>query len=527
MNSIIELLTNKHWMINPDYVQGIRQMLQHNLTTHAALELPEKVMGYPIAADGSNRVLADYNEYYKVEEPFINFEIINGPITRNGDACSYGSRDHRDMMMMAADSPYCVGHIISINTPGGSAWAKNDYQQAIEYVHAKGQRVIAFIDGMCCSAGMYLAALCDERYYMHPKNRIGCIGVMAAFFSLADGEKIYTNETYHELYDPESFDKNKEMRDIANEGNDKLLVNELAALGVEFRNDVLKACPKAKDEHLHGRVFDAQDVDGILMNGQKNLAEVISLFDKEAKVVAARTSQPATATGITPFANNSNPQNNNKQMKEKFPALFAALSVEEMQMTEEGAFLNAGLLETLNAHIEAQQKENADAKALADSLTAEKDALTKQVADLNSQMETEKANHEKALNDMESAHTAAIEEKDNQISALEQEKADLLDEKNAKAEQVETLNAQLTVKQTALDGAQATIAERDQQISDLNAQIDELSNDAGNEPGAGASAQSNGEGVAQATVGVGCYVFDPELSYEENCRRQEEFNKGK
>lgn len=529
------MLTNKHWMINPDYVQGIRAMLQHNLTTHAALELPDKVMGYPVSADGSSRILADYGEYYKVEEPFINFEIINGPITRNGDACSYGSRDHRDMMMMAADSPYCVGHIFSINTPGGSAWAKNDYQQAIDYAHSKGQRVIAFIDGMCCSAGMYLAALCDERYYMHPKNQIGCIGVMAAFFSLADGEKVYTNETYHELYDPESFDKNKEMRDIANDGNDELLIADLASLGVEFRADVKKACPKAEEEHLHGKVFDAQDVDGILMDGQKNLAEVIALFAKDAKLVAKRTSQQATASarmqaGAAKENILSTQINNVTNMKEKFPALFATLAVEEMQMTEEGAFLNMGLLETLNAAIEVKNQEVADAKALADQLTAEKAELESQLAAKATEMETLNTEHASAIETLNAEHAAAIEEKQNAISALDQEKADLLSDQTAKAEQIETLNGQLTEKQTELDGtkasletATATIAERDQQITDLNAQVEELTHDAGEQPAAGASPQNNGEGVEQAEVAVSQYLYDNNLSYDENMKRKKEF----
>ena len=518
MNGIIELLTNKHWMIQPEYVQGIRAMLQHNLATHAELQLPEKVMGYPVSADGSGRILADYGRYHEVNEPFINLEIINGPITRNGDACSYGSRDHRDMMMMAADSPYCVGHIFSINTPGGSAWAKNDYQQAIDYAHSKGQKVIAFVDGMCASAGMYLASMCDERYYMNPKNQIGCIGVMAAFFTIADGEKIYTNETYHELYDPESFDKNAEMREIANEGKTDALIAELTALGEEFRADVKKACPKATDEHLHGKIFDAADVDGILMDGQKNLAEVIALFDKDAKVVAKRTQDIMAAASV---GNDLSNKNNSINMKEKFPALFAALAVEEMQMSEEGAFMNMDLLATLNAAIEAKQQEVVDAKALADQLTAEKADLESQLAAKATEMEN-----------LNTEHSQAIEEKDNQISALEQEKADLVAGVNAKCEEIETLNGQLTEKQTALDGANATIAERDQtisekeqQISDLNAQVEELQNGAGAQPQAGAAPQDNGAGAQETVIGVGRYVYDKSIPYEENLRREEEWNK--
>ena len=204
MKGLFEILTEKKWMVSPDFVHGIRKSLEHNLNTHAVFSKPEKNCGYVtvVAADGS----IYYPEEYQISEdgkqvkpnwaldfekeqtfPFVSVLTIDGPITRNGGGCSYGSIDHRDMMMRAANHPLCRGHVFVINTPGGSAWAKNDYEQAIQYAHSFGQPVIAFVDGMCASAGMYLASLCDERYYMHPKNEIGCIGVMAAFYTEADG----------------------------------------------------------------------------------------------------------------------------------------------------------------------------------------------------------------------------------------------------------------------------------------------------------------------------------------------------
>lgn len=536
MNGIIELLTNKHWMINPDYVQGIRAMLQHNLTTHAALELPEKVMGYPVSATGGTRILADNGRYDRVEEPFINLEIINGPITRNGDACSYGSREHRDMMMMAADSPYCVGHIFLINTPGGSAWAKNDYKQAIDYAHSKGQIVVAFIDGMCASAGMYLAALCDRRFYMNPENEIGCIGVMAAFYTTADGShNQFSDATYHELYDPQSFDKNKEIRDIANEGNSDLLVKELAELGVEFRADVLKGCPKAKDEHLHGKVFKAAKVKGILVDEQANLGEVIAYVAKKGKKIkepSNRGNDPITDP-VRQALDNCEAQAkvlsttlNNKEMKEKFPSLFAALAVEEMQMSEEGAFMNMDLLATLNAKIEAMNKEAADVKALVESLTAEKEALTA----AHEQAITElKAANDKAIEDLNAEHTAAIEAKDAEIMTLtenagkadetlkakDEEIAQLKSDAEGQKAQIEQLQADVDGAKASLETASATIAERDQQISDLNAQVEELTKNPGAQPAAGAAPQDNGAGAETPKVMVTTPVAKPGQSYEE------------
>ena len=195
-----------------------------------------------------------------------------------------------------------------------------------------------------------------------------------------------------------------------------------------------------------------------------------------------------------------------------------------MQVSEEGTFFNKDLLATLNANIEAAQKEKADALALVESLTAEKNDLTAKVEELTAQAETKEAEHAKAIEDLNAAHATAIEEKDNQISALEQEKADLQGEVNTKAESIEAMQTELNGTKESLTTAENTIAERDQQISDLNAQIAELQNDPGTGAQAGAAPQNNGGGAEAPQVAIGTqYAYDNSLSYEENMKRKKEW----
>ena len=553
MNGLFEILSNKEWMIQQEFLHSILPTLQYNITNHASLGIDREkkspmaigqqgqdfIREYQVTEDGN--VLPAFDAWGegdvlgKMKEPFVNVMPVDGPITRNGGACSYGSRDIRDWMMKAADNKFCQGHVLHINTPGGSAWAKNDFQQGIDYAHARGQRVIAFIDGLCASAGMYLASLCDEVYVMNPKDQLGCVGVMAAFFTMKNGDKdLSTGETYREYYDPESVDKNKEMRDIAEDEDATLLIEELKTLGEEFRADMRAAFPNAKDEHLKGKVFDAKDVMGILCDGEMMLGQVISrVFNlangteqpiaRTASRKIAKRPAAGSASAASHQANTLSTTLNTVNMKEQFPAVFALLGVEEMQMQDGGAFMNEGLLATLNANIEAMQKEKADALALAESLTAEKNDLTAKVDELTAQAETKEAEHAKAIEDLNAAHATAIEEKDNQISALEQEKADLQNDMEGKASQIETLTADLNGAKESLTTAQNTIAERDttlaerdQQITDLNAQIAELQNDPGTGAQAGAAPQNNGGGAEAPGVAVNQYVYDPNLSYEKN-----------
>ena len=500
MNGLLEILTNKQWMLHPDFLKAVRPMIQNNLNGHVALTLKDKRIaarayastGFDIderkvsAKDGSTI----YSWRENANDPFISILYVDGPVTRNGGECTYGSVDHRDMMMEAADNPLCIGHIFYINTPGGSAWAKNDYQQAIDYAHERGQKVYAFVDGMCCSAGMYLAALCDERYYMHPKDQVGCIGVMAAFYTIADGaHNQYDETTYHEIYDPESFEKNKEIRDIANDGDDKLLVEELTKLGMEFRADVKKACPKATDEHLHGKVFDAADVKGILMDAQSTLGD---LFAKMIKDAAARGNQAAqTAQRQTIFNNNNNPEIN---MAKNYQTVAKMMDVEELVVTEEGTHLDVSLLDTLQTNIEALQAEAA------------------KVADLTQQLEDSK----KALADT----TANFE---SQIASLNETISANAEAANANSETISNLTTQLEGAKASLATAEQQLADRDQQISDLNAQVEDLQHAPGDEPAAGEAPKNNGDGASAAYQASNAPQWDPTKSAMENKKAMDEY----
>lgn len=548
MKGLYEILTEKKWMISPDFVHGIRKALEQNLNAHAVYERPAPTCGFVTvrAADGS----IYYPEEYQISEdgkqvrgqwalddndnaqnfPFVSVLTVDGPITRNGGGCSYGSIDHRNMMINAANHPLCRGHIFIINTPGGSAWAKNDYEQAINYARSLGQPVIAFIDGMCASAGMYLASLCDERYYMHPKDEIGCIGVMASFYTQADGSKNqFTDETYHELYDPESFDKNREFRDIANDGDSEKLVKELAELGVEFRADIKKACPAAKDEHLHGKVFDAEEVKGILMDDQSDFFSCVKrcfdLYNGTAKLIVRKPSDdedetkgslnepsdhPAHDPQLEPDkASSEKKENHQHTIHQKsinmanYPKINAACGMQDgqqIEVKEEGAFMNAPLLDTLEAHLTSQEQAVADAEQKATTaeqslanLQAKHDALAETIAQKDEEIKNLKEAKAKA---------------DEDIKALNDAKAKADEEKAKVDEELKTVQASLAT-------AQQTIADKDAQIAELN-------ENPGEEPAQGAAPQNNGEGAKAQNL----REFDPS-KYKTNAERKAAFERFK
>ena len=199
------------------------------------------------------------------DDQIVNVVVIDGPVTRDGDGCSYGSKDQRDQIMYANTIPQVVGHIFILNTPGGAASARIDYEQAIADCREKGKPTVAWVDGLCCSAGQLVASLCDRTIVMNGRHTMGCIGTMCAFWGVANNTVDKNGYRYIELVSVTSPDKNAEYRE-ATEGKTEKLQAELDKLGEEFRETVRQNRPLVKEEHLTGKTFDAQDVMGALVD---------------------------------------------------------------------------------------------------------------------------------------------------------------------------------------------------------------------------------------------------------------------
>jgi len=551
MNGIIELQTANKWLIDADFGFKAMRLVNAMMRGHL-LSKDEKVYQTLVfeTADGGFLMSADADDdegraRHEEDTPFINVLHLEGPLTREGGACTYGSRQLRDLMMEAADHEQCLGHVLIINGPGGVSNAIPDFLQATDYARSKGQPIIGRIDGFCASAHIWVSAMCDEVYYNNPADKIGSVGIYWAGILNKDGDTDpESGGKWHIVYDPNSYDKNRFARDLADNNNDKLIKEELTHDGETFRAYVKSRRPNATEEHLHGKMFDCKDVEGILVTGQATMQEVFNRIvalrgNRTTRTVSAAATVTTSAVSAlgTPTAQTSTTLNS-INMKEKFPKIFALLGVEAMECKEDGTFFNASLLETLEGKIGEMEQANADAKALAEQLTKEKNELTEKVESLTTEhaaaIEQMKADHAQAIDTLKAEHqtkvdelNATVEEKQNAIAALEQEKADLQADVNAKAENIESLTTELNGAKTAVETAQQTIAERDQTISDLNAQIAELEHNPGEAPQAGAAPADNGQGAQAATVEVGRYVYDSSLPYEENMKLKEAFEKGK
>ena len=523
ITTLLELSTTKYWMMHPPMLNALRIGIQENIAGRIALTAEQTVkrMAYAIGmtANGeklqfsmsSNDDEGNGREPSEETNKFVAVLPVCGPITRNGDACSYGSIDFRDMMIQTSDHEECKGIVVYINSGGGSGNAIPDYKYAIDYAHKQGKKVVALVDGDCYSAAMYLAVLCDEIYYVNVKDGFGSIGVYGGFYTMKSGEKnVYTNETWNEVYATQSYNKNEWYRKATDEDY-SLLQSDLDSLCEEFMSDVKAARPNVTDEHLHGATFDAKEVEGILNDGQSTLSEIVNRF-----LADANSNSKADATA-----------NTNINM-EKYPLICKACGLQagEIAVTEEGAYMNASLLDNLEVHMkeaeqkvtDAEQKATTAENALAelqgkfDELSANVNAANeaKEVAETALAQANEA--HSTELSDLNAQHTEALAKKDDELKALAE----------AKDKEIAQLTADKTDAEANLQTAKDALATAEQTIADKQAQIAALTNEAGEELNSGEAPENNGEGVKPRQL----RTFDPS-QYKTNVERREAFERFK
>ncbi len=308
--SLLNILRTVSWDFRYDEAQSYANALKSAIGIHLP-NVTNKQEGYFLSKKGTSTMKGNFQDklwvgnihtverqlYWKDEElsdddQIIDVVCIDGPVTRNGGGCSYGTKDYRDQVLYANTIPQVVGHIFIINTPGGETDCRKDYELMIADCRAKNKVTVAFVDGMCCSSGVNLASRCDRTIVMNPKDDYGCIGSMAAFWATPDGAVDQNGSRYVEIVGDESPEKNDWWREAA-AGDYKKLRSVINKDTADFHDTVRKNRPLVEDSMLTGAIFEAQEVMPALVDEMGDMNRAVACVQDLAtgKLSAARFAQ--------------------------------------------------------------------------------------------------------------------------------------------------------------------------------------------------------------------------------------------
>lgn len=378
-----------------------------------------------------------------LKDEYVNVIYVDGPITRNGGACSLGSIDIRVELVSKSQDANCIGHVFILNSPGGAASSAYDFEIGVNAAKEAGQPCIGLIDGICASACTRLSAKLDEVYYVHPNMEIGCIGTMAMYYTSKDGdEDEITHQKYHEVYADASTNKNGEFRASAS-GDDSQVKAILNAENEKFLAEMRELRPMVTDDILSGLMFKCKDMENILVNGQSTFEGCVQRVHDLHSAQTNSQINNGNVVGGKPVSNNN--QNNNAKMDMKFKNLQALIGEQE-NVTEDGFYLNAtfaeqidnaladskakidssqAMVDELNGKLAKQKAELLDNEKKIKELTEDLATSETKVTDLTSQNEKLVADHKAELDNLTTTHdkevaslNETISEKDKEIEEL-------------------------------------------------------------------------------------------------------------
>ena len=496
-------------------LQAVARFVAGQLATDAARLTNFRVYDDEWDEDGESQDIP------KEDVKYINILRLTGPMTRGGGECFYGSLEMRDMLMEAADRDDVVGHIIYCRTPGGMATTLIDFRKAIDYIHSKGQKIYMFCDGTVASGGAFLSAMCDGVFAYNEEDEIGSIGMYTAFFTMENGAvNAITQEKYVEYYAEKSTKKNRPYRDggdmeaIAKETNEYL--DELLAAMKQDR-------PSIKEEQMNGAMFKMKDVVGTIIDGICTLPELCErIYGEWAATQPASTRTQAEDNNQS----NINSKSNQTMSKEYQHIALAAGYENEVPMASDNEGLltlqpsEADALESrLQAMAEAsetlttentqlKEAQSSMATALA-NMAVERDAALREVRELK---EAAAKNDDTMIQEVRTEMQAQLDEASARYVALEDAKKNL--ESNLAEVMTEKNNLEASAK-AAAEEANRQLAEKEQIISDLQAQLAEANSGAGHKVDGGESPKTNGQAAGVSQMGA-APAWDPAKTPSEN-----------
>lgn len=160
------------------------------------------------------------------------------------------------MVIQATDDPSVDSILLNFDTPGGTVRGVPEAAQTIRAAR-EIKPILAYADGMCCSAGMWLAAQASA-VYASPSADVGSIGVYQPFLDQTRAAELQGLKV-------EMFKSGKHKgagypgTSLSDEQRE-IIQSRVDAIGVQFRAAVRggRGGVEISDDTMQGQSFDAE-----------------------------------------------------------------------------------------------------------------------------------------------------------------------------------------------------------------------------------------------------------------------------
>ena len=338
-------LLNKPWYIEQNYGNSHLSLIFNILEgKQIASEKPAKNKLIKLHAMGGS-----VNETSDTAQSIAILSIKN-PIVKHDQFC--GPQGTKSMMrelnsILKDDS--IAGVVLDIDSGGGQVSGTPEFY---DYLKAYSKPVVAYTDGLMCSAAYYIASAAS---HIIANKRADAIGSIGAYAQILDLEGYYEKmgAKIHTMYASKSTEKNKAYREVLAGNHKEYIKEELDPIVEDFIFDIKAARSGISEDVFKGAVYNSA------VSLEKGLIDEIG------------TMQTAIDKVFELSKNNKN-QNNFKIMNKKFARVQAVLGLEtNFESNESGVFIAEEQLDLLETAFETQETAIADATNLGNAAITE------------------------------------------------------------------------------------------------------------------------------------------------------------
>lgn len=280
VNQLLSEVIRGTWLLEPSYLIGFAPQVQ-KIIAGEDLNFQESTNALIKILDPSGQVVkADSEGRTQVPEGSYAVVSMMGAVIKYGDFCTYGADEIVGALQTADKNPKIKGTVFAIDGPGGAVSAIGPF---LQFAKTKTKPIVGLADA--CMSLHYWAAVSVCDYLMADNDvsaRFGSVGVVSSF----QDAKPYWEEKgikFHEIYPPESENKNEAFR-LALEGKYDMIIEEhLSPIAQKFQAAVRAGRPNLKEEKgvLNGKTYDADKAQGLgMIDGIGSLTDAMEMINK-------------------------------------------------------------------------------------------------------------------------------------------------------------------------------------------------------------------------------------------------------
>jgi len=359
INNLHSLL-NGRWFIHESYGHSLLPSLNSILKGNTLkIEKEDKKPEAFVIPFGKSPVVASAFSNSDNNNDYVLVIDLKNPIYKYSQECGpQGTKSKMNVMERYKNDAYCKGIVLDIDSGGGQvAGTPEFYDYVLEYP----KPVVAYTDGLMCSAAYYIGSAASFVIANKRADHIGSIGTMIYFIDFTglyekEGAKVITE------YATKSTQKNKDYEELIKGNPEGYIKNQLDPITEDFINDIKKVRSKVNEEVFTGKTYSAAD--SITMGLVDEIGTLQTAIDK-----------------VFELAKQSSNQNLNTDMSKELIKVQAVLGLDApLASTEEkGSYLNAAQLEALENSFVVLEETNTQLQTNLDAASANtevKDQLT-------------------------------------------------------------------------------------------------------------------------------------------------------